>query len=190
MTEKQLKELMRKRFSTKRYQHLLGAAEMARQLAVTWDVDETLAVEAALLHDYAKIYKGSEMLEMSEKRHLVTDEVYRQFPELLHAKLGAVLVKEELGIVDPQILGAITSHCYGGENMSMLDKIIFIADYIEPGRKFEGVEAVRAMAFKNINRALLMAIEGTLRHIIKRDKPIHVTSVMIRNALLRELTED
>jgi len=190
VNEEELKTLMRERFSKKRYKHLLGAAMVAKSLANHWGADETLAVQAAFLHDYAKIYNGEELLAMAEARHLVTNPIYRQYPELLHAKIGAVLVKEELGLDDPELLSAITAHCYGGETMNLMDKIIYIADYIEPNRIFEGVDDVRKMAFENLNRALLMAIEGTFKHIMERELPIHITSVMIRNALLIELAED
>lgn len=190
MMEEELQILMKERFSKKRYKHLLGVVEVARKLSLHWDENEAIAVEAAYLHDYGKIYKGDDLLRLSHARHLVTDDIYLKYPELLHAKLGAALVEEELDLHDLRLLSAIRSHCYGSEVMSIMDKIIYIADYIEPGRTFEGVEEVRKVAFVDLNKALLLAIDGTLKHVIKRGLPIHTTSVKLRNALLKESLED
>lgn len=189
MREEQLKKIIKERFSKKRAEHILGVVKVARKLAKHWGADEEAVSLAAYLHDYGKVFKGKEMLAQAEKFGLVTDEIYRQFPELLHAKLGAELARVDLGIVDERVLSAISAHCYGSLNMTLEDKIIFIADYIEPARSFEGVEEVREMAFSDLDRTMLMAIDGTMQYVIRRGLPIHVTSIHLRNRLLKELSE-
>lgn len=190
MTREQLDQLIKERFGTKRYGHTLGVVKVAQQLAVHYNQDVDVATTAAYLHDYGKIFKGQRILSMAQERGLVTHPVYQDYPELLHAKLGATLVKEELGITDQAILSAIAAHCYGSTHMSLMDKIIYLADYIEPNRRFEGIEKVRKMVYKDLDKALLMAVDGTLVYVIERGLPIHATSVEMRNRLLLKKMED
>lgn len=190
MTREQLDQLMKERFSAKRYAHTLGVVEVAQKMAAHYGEDLEVATTAAYLHDYAKMFKGHNILTMAQERGLVTDRVYEDYPELLHAKLGAALVEEELGITNKAILRAIAAHCYGSSNMSTLDKIIYLADYMEPNRRFDGIDKVRKMAYKNLDRALLMAVDGTLMYVIERGLPIHSTSVAMRNCLLLKQAEE
>lgn len=189
LTEDALKDIVQGHLPEKRFTHTLGVVETARLLARRWSADETVVVYAAYLHDYAKIYKGDELLRQAKIHGLPIDEVYTAYPELLHAKLGEFLAAKDLGITDPRILSAIRHHCYGHASMNLEDKIVFVADYIEPGRHFEGVEAVREMAFQHLDKAVLSALSGTLQSVITRGLPIHLYSIELRNVLIQTLME-
>ena len=128
-----------------RYRHTLGVMYMAAALAMRYDI--TLlqnAQVAGLLHDCAKGIPNDKKIKMCEKRGIEITLIERKNPSLLHAKLGAALAKEKYGVSDPDILGAIRWHTTGKADMSMLEKIIFIADYIEPMRdKARSLSVVR-----------------------------------------------
>jgi len=185
MIEKEtLRIKLKEWLNEKRYLHCLGVEEMAVKLAKHYGIDEEQAAAAALLHDWGRGLENDLLLKKAREFDIVVGGVEEKAPHLLHGPVGAKLVENELGIKDPAILQAIALHTTGAGEWSLLDKIIYLADYIEPGRTFSGVEQIRKMAFLDLEKALFMAAENTLYHLLKKKALIHHKTVELRNALL------
>lgn len=165
---KRLRKAVEKVQDPKRFEHTLGVEYTAAALAMRYGCDIDSARAAGILHDCAKCLTDEKRLSICEKNHIPVTEVERENPFLLHAKVGAFLAREKYGIKDPDILNAIQNHTTGRKNMSLLEKIIFIADYIEPGRKRamdSNLTEIRRLAFLDIDRALLEILKDTLQYL-------------------------
>lgn len=156
-----------------RYEHTLGVMYTAASMAMCHGADVEQALLAGLLHDCAKCIPGENKINMCEKYHLNVSEVERENPSLLHAKLGAFLAAKKYHIEDKEIINAIASHTTGHPHMTLLEKIIYIADYIEPGRpELANMEEVRHLAFRNIDECLYRILEDSLEYLNRLSKPI------------------
>ncbi len=163
---KKLRKKIRKVQDAKRYEHTLGVEYTAAALAMRYGADLESAQAAGLLHDCAKCIPDEKKLELCEKYGIAVTETEKRCPFLLHAKLGGFLVREKYGITDQNIINAVRNHTTGREDMSLLEKIIFVADYIEPGRNHApNLSDIRALAFEDIDRALVRILEDTLIHL-------------------------
>lgn len=167
-----------------RYRHCLSVAGVARRLAEQYGVDTRQAELAGLVHDYARDRPAEELRRLAETHNLVTHPVELCAPVLLHAPVGAWLVERELGIDDPAVLQAIRRHTVGAPGMSDLDKILFLADAIEPGRNYPGVEDVRRALAEGLERALLRAFDSSLGYVLQQGGLLHPQTVEARNYLL------
>ena len=166
--EKISKKLM-KELDEDRYRHTQGVMYTSAALAMRYGADLKKALLAGLLHDCAKCIPGHTKIKMCEKYNLEISEIERKNPSLLHAKLGAYLAKDKYGIEDEEILRSIESHTTGRPKMSLLDKIIYIADYIEPGRDIApNLPEVRALAFIDIDACLYRILEDTLSYLAEK----------------------
>ena len=153
-----------------RYEHTLGVMYTAASLAMCHGEDIDKALLAGLLHDCAKFLSGDTKINLCKKYHLSVSDVERSNPSLLHAKLGAFLAARKYHVKDKDIINAIASHTTGCPHMSLLDKIIYIADYIEPGRKeLPNMEEVRKLAFMDIDDCLYRILEDSLEYLNSRD---------------------
>lgn len=175
------------KLSVHRFKHSLGVAREAERMARRLGIDEKKAYLAGIVHDYAKGIAGDELLKLAEAFGLLDDETYRLVPDLLHAPVGAFLVKKELKIEDEEILSAVAKHTLGDIEMSLLDKIIFLADMIEPGRDFPGIERIRCQAERNLDLAMLYALESTVRYCMEKGRIIHPKTIMVRNMFLQKI---
>ncbi len=163
---KKLRKAVRKVQDSKRYEHTVGVEYTAAALAMRYGADMEAAQTAGLLHDCAKCISDEDKLALCKKNHIPVTESERRSPFLLHAKVGGWLAQTKYGIEDRDILNAIVHHTTGRENMSLLEKIIFVADYIEPGRKSApNLDSIRALAFRDLDRALLCILEDTLSYL-------------------------
>lgn len=176
--------------SPERLEHSLGVAEDGVHLARRWGANEEQVRLAGLLHDCAKGMSPAELLQWALAFDIVRDDTERACPDLLHGPVGALLAWKEYGVTDAAVLSAIRLHTLGGEGMSLLERIIYLADYIEPGRAFPGVEELRVLAEQDLNLALLRAMEGTIRYVLERGLPLHPQTVRARNSLLAEIKAD
>lgn len=167
-----------------RYEHSLRVMEKSVELARIYNVSNEKAAVAGLLHDCGKLKGGTNLLKLAENFDIILDGMTKSNNELIHSVLGAVIAEREYGIEDEDILNAIRFHTTGRENMSLLEKIIYVADMIEPGRSFEGVENIRKLAFVDLDEALILSIDNTLKFVIEQKKLIHLDSVRARNQLL------
>lgn len=157
----------------KRFEHTQGVMYTAASLAMRYGIPMQQAQLAGLLHDCAKAVPNEEKLELCKKYGIIVSEVERENPSLLHAKLGAYLAREKYGVEDEEILHAIYVHTTGEPGMNTLDKIIFIADYIEPNRDSQpNLEYVRKVAFWDLNQAMEGILYDTLQYLEQSDKKI------------------
>ena len=181
-----LEQHVQQRLSPKRFNHTMGVVEMAKQLAVHYEADEQRASVAALLHDVMKESPLQDMQAIVGEAQIPVDEEMLGNGALLHGPAGAAYAQLRLHIEDTSICEAIRVHTMGSTHMSLLDKIIFLADYIEPNRDFPGVEELRALAFQDINEAVIRAYDGTIRHLLDQGLTIYVQTIQGRNSLVKE----
>lgn len=185
-TVKQLKELLKNRLQGKRYEHSVQVMETAVALTDIYGGDRDAAAVAGLLHDYAKSMSPEELRQAAQELELELDPVVCRHMMLAHGPIGAALVERDLSITDPDILNAIRYHTYGREGMSTLEKIIYLADFIEPGRKFKGADDLRRVARENLDKAVLVALESSIAYLIGSDRLMHPNTLYARNELINE----
>ena len=163
----------------KRIPHILGTEEEAVRLAHHYGEDETLARRAAILHDCTKYLTGEEHLKICHDTAMELDALEQETVKLLHSKSGAAVARDVFGESDA-IFWAIYYHTTAKADMSLLEKIIYIADFIEPNRTFDGVEEFRVLAYENIDAALLLGVESTIDEMTQRGKVIHPNTLQAR----------
>ena len=187
---KELKEIVKSKMSLKRYTHTLGVVEMSEKLAKTYNADIEKCKVAALLHDICKemdmeyiknICKNNFMNELSEED--------LENNEILHGFAGAYYVKNELRIDDKEILSAIKYHTVGAKNMTLVEKIAYIADAIEYGRNYPSVAEIREETFKNLDKGILMEIEHKERYLKSVGKKSHSNTDEFKKQILKELNK-
>ncbi|HWI55570.1 MAG TPA: bis(5'-nucleosyl)-tetraphosphatase (symmetrical) YqeK [Desulfobacteria bacterium] len=184
MINQQLKEKIKNTLSPYRYSHTVGVVETSLKLAQLYGADQEVVEVSALLHDIAREIDNSSMLSLCPKYDIVPDEIEQHVPELLHGKVGAAIAKESYGIDNTLVLDAIGFHTTGRKGMSLVEKIVFIADMIEPGRDFPGVDLLRQAAFDNLNKSVLAGLNSTIRFVLERSMVIHPLSIEARNHLI------
>ncbi|MDF2673969.1 MAG: hypothetical protein K0R09_2235 [Clostridiales bacterium] len=172
------------KLSEKRFHHSLNVEIEAIELSKLYGSDEEKTKVAAIAHDLAKAFSDDELIKMAQKYSIKIDEIQYNFPQLLHGSVAAHICSDRFGISDLDILNAITYHTTGRKNMSLLDKIIYLADVIETGRYFPGVEEIRKIALKDIDNALILACNSTLIYLTKENYLIHPLTIEFRNSLL------
>ncbi|TYC50175.1 HD domain-containing protein [Weissella muntiaci] len=167
--------------SAKRFEHVLRVEEMALRLAECWGVPAELASLAALVHDYAKERPDADFLLVIEQEGL--DPTLRDWGNnVWHGVVGAELVKSELGIMHEEILDAMRQHTVGAAHMTKLSQILYMADYIELGRTFPGVEEVRALAFDDLAASVGWQTQHTLKYLIEKSVPVYPGTLTTYNA--------
>ncbi len=183
--DKQLK-LLKKYISGSRLKHSLSVEKTAIKLARKFGADEKKAAAAGLLHDIAKDLSKSERNALIKKYKIEMTPLEEASPELLHGKLGALILAEN-GITNEKILSAVECHTMGADNMSKLDKIVYLADLIEPKRSFNGVKKLRFYAARDLDIALFESMKASMLRVLKSDKAIHPKTVDAYNHLLLNL---
>ncbi len=157
---------LKKELDADRYWHTLGVMYTSTSLAMRYGEDVEKAEVAGLLHDCAKCIPNDRKIRMCKEYGLEISKIELRSPYLLHSKLGAYLAKEKYGVEDEEILGAIRWHTTGRPDMTLLEKIVFTADYIEPNRfKAENLPNIRKMAFYDINQTVYQILEDTLHYL-------------------------
>ncbi len=179
-----MKDKLKEMLKPKRYRHSLGVAESAVMLAKRHGCDEEKAYIAGLLHDAAKNISKEDSLRLCYEYGIKLNEVERRNPSLLHAPLGVEVVKREFGINDIEILSAIKCHTVGKAGMSLLDKIIYVADMIEPSRDYPGVDHLRKTAMDDIDEATLEGLKSSIEVNLKKGALIHPDSIAAWNDIL------
>ena len=163
---KKVRKAMEKNLDSRRYEHTLGVAYTAAALAMRYDASIKSAQLAGLLHDCAKCMSDEKRIAICEKHNISMNEIERRNPYLLHAKVGSYLAMEEFHVGDPDIIHAILNHTTGRPGMSLLEKIIFIADYIEPERRqAPNLKEIRRLAFVDLDQAMLKVLGDTLDYL-------------------------
>ena len=178
-----LKEML----GEERLEHSINTSKIARELAIKYNCDANKAEIAGLLHDCAKDLDYKTLEKMVLEYNIELDEITRKIPKLLHPLAGAVIAKKEFNIQDPVILKAIKAHSTGVAQMSLLDKIVYLSDKIEPLRNVNGVEKVRKMAEIDLDRAVLMTLDMGILYLISKNLFIHPVSIEARNNILSKV---
>lgn len=169
MDRNDIRKKLKKELEKGRYEHTKGVMYTAGCLAMAHEYSVEKAMLAGLLHDCAKCIPNDEKICMCEKNDILITPIEYDSPYLLHAKLGAYLAETEYEVSDPEILHAIKVHTTGEPDMSLLDKIIYIADYIEPGRdKAPNLKAVRKLAFEDLDACMAKILSDTLVYLSSR----------------------
>jgi len=158
-----------------RIPHVRGVEDEAERLAKRWGIDPEPAAEGGILHDITKKLDLNQQLLLCEKYGIITDELERTNAKLLHSKTGAAVARDVFGVSD-EVYEAIRWHTTGKPDMSMLEKVLYMADYIEPTRDFEGVESLRALAYEDIDAAMALGLKMSLEDIESRGQIPHENS--------------
>ena len=161
-----LRKQLEKELKPDRFEHTLGVAYTASSMAFLYGADVQKALIAGFLHDCAKSLSHDEQVKVCEKNGIDMTEVERKNHSLLHAKVGVYIAKTKYDIDDPEILDAIRWHTTGRENMALLEKIIYIADFIEPNRKpLENMNEIRKEAFTDLDRCLAHILHDSVIYL-------------------------
>ncbi|UFJ38895.1 bis(5'-nucleosyl)-tetraphosphatase (symmetrical) YqeK [Brevibacillus humidisoli] len=174
---------VRLQMNEKRYRHSLGVAESARQLAERYGADPDKAELAGYVHDYCKCWPTDRLRE-HVVRYDLPQEVLNGDKNLWHAFVGAIVIQRELEITDPDVLQAVRYHTTGRVGMSLLEKVVCLADYIEPNRSFPGVDEIRQRAQEDLDHALAFALGGTIQDLIERNKQVYPLTLLAYNDLV------
>ena len=174
----QMEQKLQGMLSEKRYRHSLGVMETAVKMAQIFGVSPKQAQLAGLLHDCAKDIDKSIMPKMCEKLGVHLDPVKLEQRSLIHADLGAKIAEYAFGIEDTEILDAIRYHTLGRPNMTVLEKILYIADFTEPNRKsFPGLDELRKLSEEDLDLAMLRAVESSINYVKSQGNLLHEQSV-------------
>lgn len=174
MDREALMQAVQMRMSERRFKHVLGVEETAIALAEQFGESPEKASIAALTHDYAKERSDEEFqLAIERGNYANKTELLKYGNAIWHGLVGAEFVARELNISDEEILNAIRLHTTGAAEMTLLDKIIYVADYIEPGRSFPGVEDARVIALRDLDQAVAFETKHTLAHLIEAENPVY-----------------
>ncbi len=180
-------EYLRNSISEKRYYHSINVSNTAKKLAEFHKCDVFKAEIAGLVHDCARDMDMAFQMDCLAKEGIIADDLTIASKELLHGPAAVHICRSVFGIEDKEILMAVRYHTTGRKGMSLLEKVIYMADFIEPGRVFEGIEDLRHMAFENLDMALLLAFDSTIKHIISNNGLIHFDTIQSRNSLIKKL---
>jgi predicted HD superfamily hydrolase involved in NAD metabolism len=185
-SQEKIVEYLKNNLRYKRFEHSLSVRDTAVEIARFYRADEEKARLAGLVHDCAKDKSGEELLGIVSGAGHSIDEVCLDSPKLLHGVAGAIIAREVMGIEDEEVLNAVTYHTTGRKGMSILEKIIYIADYVEPLREFPGVDKMRRDVYSNLDEAMIYAFDSTIKYVIERGQMIHPYSVEGRNHVIME----
>lgn len=185
LTRDELVERLHHALRPKRFNHVLRVEQTAIQLAKANDVDVEKASIAGLCHDYAKQRPDEVFLQEIKKKKMPT-ELIKYGNAIWHGVVGAELLKDELGIWDEDILNAVRHHTTGAEIMTKLEQIVYMADYIEPARDFDGVEKARQITAKDLGAGVAYQTKHTLQYLIANGKPVYPKTIETYNAWVPE----
>lgn len=170
--------------SERRFRHTENVAREAKRLAEYWNADGETAYLAGLIHDIAKEIPYNEAIKMLESFGYIPDNTERENGALLHGPLAAYIARDEFGIENEEIFNAVKFHTTGRSDMSLLEKIIYVADFIEEGRTYPEAEIIRKIAYEDIDKAVLCQADMVIKFIIDCGKVLHTDTVITRNSFL------
>ena len=181
MNIEDMKIKLQQSLNEKRYLHSIGVMDECEKLALHYEADVNKARIAGLLHDCAKNISQSEENTLLNKYEIKLDDIQKQSHALVHGILGMYVAREKYNKNDEDIIDAIYWHTTGRAGMTLLEKIVFIADYIEPARTFDDTEEIRKNAYEDIDRAIVLSADSTIRYLLERKKLVHPLTLDTRN---------
>lgn len=183
---KHIENNIRSQMKKKRFLHTLGVMEASATLAKKNGADIYKTAAAALLHDYAKDFDKEQLMVCVKKYKIEIDPIMKYAHQLLHGKVAAAIATHEFGIEDDEVLLAIEYHTTGRRGMGMIEKIIYLSDFIEPGREYTGVDALRKLASEDLDKAVLQALTNTMIYVLRTGKLLHPNTLEARNEMLMD----
>lgn len=189
-SEKQIDEYLKESIHESRYIHIIGVVKTSQKLAEIYGADVQKARLAAYIHDAAKYLPKNEIISLIEDNGYELTEEDKEMPHLLHGLAGAIIGKNEMDIQDEEVFNAARYHTTGREKMTVLEKIIFVADFIEPSRNYPGVEYLRELTFLDLDKALMQAFDNTIKYVIERGLMLHTDTIKSRNYLIKQLRQN
>lgn len=181
--------LLKGKLNEDRFIHSMGVADTAVRLAEKFGGDKDKAYIAGLLHDVMKNETAEEQLKIMKKDGIILSQAERNNPKLWHAMSGAAFIKHELGVTDPDIVNAVRYHTTGRAGMSLLEKIIYTADFISPERNYPDVDVMRSLSFESLDKGDLYSLQFSLRKLSENQLVIHTDSVDFYNELVIKLKD-
>ena len=180
-----------KALDSKRYEHTQGVAYTSAALAMRYGEDIQKAELAGLLHDCAKCLDNDKKIQICKKHNIEISEAEQHNPFLLHAKVGGFLAQSKYKVEDEEIIDAVLYHTTGRPGMSLLEKIVYIADYIEPGRNHApNLDEIRRLCYQDLDEALLKILEDILVHLKESKKEIDPMTQMTYEFYKRKQSEE
>lgn len=171
-------KILKQNLTENRFYHSMEVAKEARNLAINYDIDYEKAFLSGILHDCCKCFNKEQILNACKKYKFELDDVLSSQLDLSHSFLGSFVAYDVYGVKDEDILNSIKYHTTGRKNMSILEKILYIADYIEPTRNyFEGIEKARELAYKNLDEAMCYILKNTIKFNENKGRQIHYLSL-------------
>lgn len=190
MNNEQYKEILQKRLSEKRYIHSLNVADSAKELALIYGCDPEKAYTVGLVHDCCKDEPAGLQLSYILENKVELSEYELDVPKLYHAISGSVFAKNEFGIEDEDMLNAIRYHTTGRKGMSLLEKVVFIADFISAERDYNGVDIMREKAKRSLDEAIVEGLGFTIKDLITRNMIVHPDTVLAFNDAMFNLQKE
>ena len=186
---KELSEMVKSKVSLKRFKHIMSVVDMSIKLAKIYGADEEKCKIAALLHDICKEMNIDEMKKICKenfKEDLSEEDLENN--EILHSFVGSYWVEKNLNIKDKEILGAIKNHTLGNKDMTLVEKIVYIADAIEIGRNYPSVAEIRELTFKNLDRGILLEVKKKEEYLKSIGKKSHKNTALMKESLLQKIS--
>lgn len=193
MQKQEMIEKLKKSLKPSRFEHSIGVMNTAVKLAKHYGVSEEKAMLCGLLHDCAKGMTKSESIEFCKQNSIAVDEVCKYNHSIIHQYIGAYVAKIQYGISNCEILDAIACHTTGKAGMTNLEKILFLADMIEPNRKkkpYDGLEELEKLCYEDLDAALVFGLNLSIKHVIEEGKLVHLNSINARNDILIKKIEE
>lgn len=175
---------LKQNLSSENYEHSLRTAQTAAELAAWHNLNVAKAEIAGLVHDVAKELSDEQLIKQAKKRGFELNPVELEKPYLIHAKIGAEIAKELFSLDDMEIVQAVKNHTYGRPKMNAFEKLVYLADVIEPGRRFAGLPAIRQKARSDLEKAFALAYQGQVLYLIKEGKLLHPVTLEVWNELV------
>ena len=184
MSIESYKKIIKGRMGEKRYIHSVNVAKQAQKLAKIYGCDEEKAMTAGILHDVTKETPFDEQLKIITEGGIILDEIEKSSQKLWHPISGSVYIQKYLDINDADIINAIRFHTTGRSNMSLLEKIIFVADFTGDERNYDGVDIMREKALRSLEEAMIYGLQFTIQDLSSRALTIHPNALSCYNELI------
>lgn len=187
MNNEEIRQKIETILPERRFQHTLRVAETAKKLAEKYGGNQEQIETAALLHDVAKFFEKERMEAIIQREPGISKEYLDYHISLWHAPVGAVIARDDFNITDQDILNAISYHTTGRTGMSHMEKLVFLADYIEPGRSFPGVDEVRKLSETDLDQAIALTLKNTVQYLVSRSSQVYPDTIHAYNEFIPKL---
>jgi len=186
MDLQQLRSRVQQELSPTRFDHVEGVVQSARQLAQHYRIDAEKAQYAAWIHDIAREWTSLKLQQMAKSFHI--ESSFLEVPDVLHGPIASFLARDWFGVTDEDVRNAIYYHTTGRPKMSPLEQVVFVADAIEPGREYPGVDALRVLAHTNLELAVGTAMDSSIRYLLLKHRVIFPLTILARNYIWDSLS--